>query len=98
MNETDIKLVLPPEESVVTVTLRWEPPEVTGGSITDYTIVLRVLGEANSVNEGSRGKRQTESFVDNCIVPNTNDDNFIADANVNALDVNASEKQCLILN
>ena len=96
MNETDIKMVLPPEESVVTVTLRWEPPEVPGGSITDYTIVLRVLGEANSVNEGSRGKRQTESFVDNCIVPNTNNDNFRA--NVTALDVNASEKQCLILN
>ena len=99
MNETeDIKMVLPPEESVVTVTLRWEPPDVPGGSITIYIIVLRVLGEANSVDEGSRGKRRTESFVDNCIVPNTTDNNFKVDANVTALDVNASEKQCLILN
>lgn len=83
VNETDIVPVLPPEESVVTVTLRFDPPEVTGGNIINYFVVLEAVG----VRE-SRRKRQI-TLVEICTKTGVSN-NFTVSPDTTQLDVDAS--------
>ena len=94
VNETeDIKLVLPVEDSVVEVTLRWKPPEVTGGNLTEFIILLVAVGDSTA-GEGRR-KRQTNTFLQDCIRDDTGDNNFTVPAKQTTLDINASKESLL---
>ena len=88
--QEDIKLELPPDESLVSVTLRWEPPDVTGGDIESFNVLLVVIGEVSA--EESRRKRQMDNFLEDCIIPGTRDNNITVSPDVTQLDVNASKK------
>ena len=91
MNEQeDIKLELPPDESLVSVTLRWEPPRVTGGNLVSINVLLVAIGDVNA--EESRRKRQMDNFLEDCIIPDTRDNNITVSPDETQLDVNASKK------
>ena len=69
MNETkDIVLDLPPEESVFTVTLRWDELNVTGGNLINFTVFLEAIGETD-INV-TNSKRQINNFLNDCIIGN----------------------------
>ena len=88
VNETvDIVINRPPEESVVTVTLRWMTPEVTGGPLQSYDVLLVALGIASTDGEPRR-RRQTDDFLANCIVTGVNN-TFTVPVNTTQLDVTA---------
>ena len=87
----DIVLELPPEESLVTVTLSWEPPDVRGGDLTSFNVLVVALGDVN-VEREARRKRQTGNFLEDCIIPDTTNNNFTVSPDVTQLDVNASKE------
>ena len=87
----DIRLGLSLEKSVVTVTLHWRAPEVTGGILTAYNVLIEAVGKGNSAV--LREKRQTDRFLDNCIIPNTTNQNITVSSSVNHLDINASKNR-----
>ena len=87
----DIKLELPPDESLVSVTLRWVIPLVTGGDLTSFNVLLAAIGDVNAGLD-SRRRRQTDNFLDDCIVPNTTNNNFTVAPDVTQLDVDASKE------
>ena len=87
----DIKLELPPDESLVSVTLRWVIPLVTGGDLTSFNVLLAAIGDVNAGLD-SRRRSQTDNFLDDCIVPNTTNNNFTVSPDVTQLDVNASKE------
>ena len=77
----------PPEDPIITVTLRLAPPEVTGGNITNYFVVLEAVGIRNST--ATRRKRQIEGTLENCTMTGVNN-NFTVSPNTTELNVTAS--------
>ena len=89
VNETeDIVQDLPLEESIVTVTLRINPPEVTGGDLTNYFVILEAVGIRNSTD--LRSKRQIEGTLEICTNNTGVSNNFTVSPDTTELDVNAS--------
>ena len=78
---------LPPEEPIVTVTLLITAPEVTGGNITNYFVVLEAIGIRNST--ATRRKRQIEGTLENCTMTGVSN-NFTVSPNTTELNVTAS--------
>ena len=95
VDEEDIKMNFPLFDSVVSVTLQWDDPEVTGGNLTEYYVILRAVGESGAEGSGSRRKRQADSFLDSCVLNDTNNLNITVDPPTNQTTVNASELQHL---
>ena len=79
--------VLPPEEPIVTVTLFITAPEVTGGNITNYFVVLEAIGIRNSTD--LRRKRQIEGTLEHCTITGVKN-SFTVSPDTTELTVNAS--------
>ena len=60
----DIIVDRPLEDSVFTTTLSWEALNITGGTLIEYIVELVAIGEAEV---DSRRKRQTDSFLSDCV-------------------------------
>ena len=92
--DDDIIQVAPPEEAVIEVTLKWEPPPHPGGTLQRYIVNLVAVGERSSAT--GRSRRQVDAFLDNCIVGGNSsvDRNFSVAANTTSLTVNDASTLC----
>ena len=77
----DIVVDRPLEDSVFTTTLSWEALNITGGELTEYRVLLVAIGQAEV---DSRRKRQTDSFLSDCVISGVNN-NFLVEPDTTQL-------------
>ena len=86
-NDSEIAPAVEPEDPTIIVTLSWEPPDLPGGELIQYVVNLIALSGRNETN--NRQRRQTDDFLEFCIVGDNNvDRNINVAANETSLTVN----------